>query len=119
MLEDNPHSGRHVSIHNDENVKCIDELLDTKRRILNHYIAETHAVNRETVQLIIVEDLRMRKLSSCIVPKSLTAEQKQCQLDVVTDWFEQCAADSNFYTLLFHSLFKVEFDINHFVLGEH
>ncbi len=24
-----------------------------------------------------------------------------------------------FYTLLFHSLFEVEFDINHFVLGEH
>ncbi len=24
-----------------------------------------------------------------------------------------------FYTLLFHSLFKVEFDIDHFVLGEH
>ncbi len=23
------------------------------------------------------------------------------------------------YTLLFHSLFKVEFDIDHFVLGEH
>ncbi len=26
---------------------------------------------------------------------------------------------SHFYTLLFHSLFKVEFDIDHFVLGEH
>ncbi len=25
----------------------------------------------------------------------------------------------HFYTLLFHSLFKVEFDIDHFVLGEH
>ncbi len=26
---------------------------------------------------------------------------------------------NNFYTLLFHSLFKVEFDMEHFVLGEH
>ncbi len=26
---------------------------------------------------------------------------------------------SNYYTLLFYSLFKVEFDIDHFVLGEH
>ncbi len=25
----------------------------------------------------------------------------------------------SFYKLLFHSLFKVEFDIDHFVLGEH
>ncbi len=25
----------------------------------------------------------------------------------------------DFYTLLFHLLFKVEFDINYFVLGEH
>ncbi len=24
-----------------------------------------------------------------------------------------------FYMLLFHSLFKVEFDVDHFVLGEH
>ncbi len=27
-------------------------------------------------------------------------------------------AGLHFYTLLFHSLFKVKFDINHFVLGE-
>ncbi len=26
---------------------------------------------------------------------------------------------ASFYTLLFHSLFKVKFNIDHFVLGEH
>ncbi len=37
----------------------------------------------------------MRKLCSRFVPKSLMAEQKQCRLDVTTNWFEQCVADSN------------------------
>ncbi len=31
---------------------------------------------------------------------------------MMTNW-------NSFYMLLFHSLFKVEFDIDHFVLGEH
>ncbi len=50
---------RLVSTHNDENVKCVDELLSTNRRISNRYIAETLWINRETVRLIIAEYLRM------------------------------------------------------------
>ncbi len=38
----------------------------------------------------------MRKLCSCIVPKSLTAEQKQYRIDVAINWFEQCVAGLNF-----------------------
>ncbi len=72
-LEDDLHLGRPVSTHNNENVKHVDELLATNRRIMNHYIAETLRINEETVQLIIAEDLRMRQLCSRIVPKPLTA----------------------------------------------
>ncbi len=39
-LADDPHLGRPVSTHNDENVKRVDELLITNRRISNHYHLE-------------------------------------------------------------------------------
>ncbi len=73
-LEDDLCLGRPVSTHNNENVKHADELLATSRRISNCYIAETLGINRETVQLIIMEDLSMRKLCSYTIPTSL-AEQ--------------------------------------------
>ncbi len=79
-----------------ENVKGVDKLLATNWRISNRYTVETLWINKETVHLIIGEDLRMRKLSSHIIPKLLMAEQKQCRLDVTTNWFEQCVADPNF-----------------------
>ncbi len=39
--------------------------------------------------------------------------QQRCILKKTSIFFQY------FYTLLFHSLFKVEFNIDHFVLGEH
>ncbi len=65
-LEDDPRLGRPILTHNDENVKSVDELLTTNRRISNHYIAETLG-KRETVQLITAKDLRMQKLCSHII----------------------------------------------------
>ncbi len=94
--EDDPRLGRPISTNNDENVKRVDKLLAINQRISNRYIAETLGINRKTVRLIIVEDLRTQKLCQHIVPKSLTEEQKQFLLDVATNWSEQCAADPNF-----------------------
>ncbi len=63
-LEDDPHSGRPISAHNNENMKRVDELLTTNRRILNRNIAETLGINREIVRLIIAEDFCMQRLCS-------------------------------------------------------
>ncbi len=49
LLEDDPCLGRPASTHNDENMKRIDELIATNRRISNCYIAETFGIYRETV----------------------------------------------------------------------
>ncbi len=83
-LEDDPRSRTSFSTHNDENEKRVDELLPTNWRILNRYIAKTCGISRETVRLIIAEDLNMRKLCLRIVPKSSMEEE------------EQRVADSNF-----------------------
>ncbi len=40
-------------------------------------------------------------------------------MDAVFPEFREDAPWVSFYTLLFHSLFKVEFDMDHFALGEH
>ncbi len=52
-----------------------------------------------------------------------TLNPRQCQNGTSLDEDKCCAINRlvtyYFYTLLFHSLFKVEFNIDHFVLREH
>ncbi len=76
FVVDNPQAGRPVSTRNEENVKRIDDLLATNRRISVCYISDMLGINCETVCLI-TDDLHIRKLCACMVPKSLMAEQKQ------------------------------------------
>jgi len=42
-------------------------------------------MNRETVRQIVKEDLEMRKLSTKMVPRILTHDQKQCWLHISSD----------------------------------
>ncbi len=72
--EDNPHSGRPVSAHTDENVKHADEVLAINHRISNCYIAETFRINRETT-INNNGGSSYGKLCLCIVLKSLIVEQ--------------------------------------------
>ncbi len=48
-LKDDLYLGRSILTHNHKNVKRIDELFATNRRISIRYIAETLGINRETI----------------------------------------------------------------------
>ncbi len=52
--------------------------------------------------------------------QSITSNYIQSKISTIRWEFDnRDGGKIDFYMLLFHSLFKVEFDINHFVLGEH
>ena len=48
----------------------------TDRRVTERYIASTDGISQERVHSILTEDLEMRKLSACWVPRLLTVDQK-------------------------------------------
>lgn len=86
-VEDDPREGRPSTSRNAENVKRIDQFLAAdRRRVSTRQVAEALGMNRETVRIIITDDLKMRKLCCRVVPKVLTAEQKNTRVRVCEDW---------------------------------
>ncbi len=64
-LEDNQRSGKPVTTRNEENVKRIENALVENRSMSILWLSESLGINRETVRLIITENLSIQKL--CIV----------------------------------------------------
>jgi hypothetical protein len=54
------------------------------------------AISKDPVRKIVNEDLKKRKVCSCFVPHSLTAEQKQDQAAECHDLVEMADSDSDF-----------------------
>jgi len=48
-------------------------------------IAEENNMNRETVRLIVTEELGMRKICAKMVPRNLTEQQRDTRLSAVFD----------------------------------
>jgi len=49
--------------------------------------------NRETIRLILTEELGMRKICAKMLPQNLTEQQWDAQLSVCADLLEQAEAD--------------------------
>jgi hypothetical protein len=59
-------------------------------------MAEELNLDRETVRKILTEYLKMRKVSAKMVPRILSDDQKQQQIDVYSDSSHQLAEGNNF-----------------------
>jgi len=66
-------------------VDRVQTLVRSHQRLGVTVIAEEFNMNRETVQQIVKEDLGMRKISTKMVPRILTHDQKQCRLHISSD----------------------------------
>ena len=75
-LEDDPRSGRPVTVATPEMVNKVHDIVMTDRRVTERYIASTVGISQERVHSILTEDLEMRKLSARWVPRPLTIDQK-------------------------------------------
>jgi hypothetical protein len=60
-------------------------------------MAEELNLDRETVRQIFTEDLGMRKVSTKMVPRILSYDQKQRRLDVCSDLSRQLAEGNKFW----------------------
>ncbi len=71
-----PRFGRSVSMRNATSIEKMELVLHDDRRQLLRDITDNAGINRETVRLIVTEELGMVKISAKVVPKNLTSDQK-------------------------------------------
>jgi len=84
-VEDEHCLGRHKNAASTENVQIVNDMLKKDRRLTIWHIVETTDIHATTVYRIVSDDLGMKKVSACWVPRMLTDEQKQNRVDVCTD----------------------------------
>jgi len=75
-VQDDPRSGLQKTQRTDANVGRAGALMHSDRRSGVTVIAEEMNMNRETVQQIVKEDLGMRIISTKMVPRILSHDQK-------------------------------------------
>ena len=79
-LEDDHRVGRPVSARTTTNAAKLERLIMENRRISLIQLCDLTGLSRSTVQRIIREDLKMRKLSARWIPKRLTESQKHARV---------------------------------------
>ncbi|UYV67646.1 hypothetical protein LAZ67_5001447 [Cordylochernes scorpioides] len=79
-VADESRSGRPTTVRTDENVDRVFEVLRTDRRLSTQKIADTLHMSTFVVQLIVTEDLQMRKVCAKLVPKVLMQDQKELRV---------------------------------------
>jgi len=85
IVEDEHHPGCPKDAASSENVQIVNDMLKGDRRQTIRHIAETTQIHATTVYGIVSDDLGMKKISACWMPRMLTDKQKQHRVDVCTD----------------------------------
>jgi len=75
-VQDDPSSGQPKTQRTDANVGRVRTLVLSDRRLGVRVIAEELNMNREPVRQIVTEDLGLRKISTKMVSRILTHDQK-------------------------------------------
>jgi len=75
-----------------ENVHIVNDMLKEDRRLTIQHTAETTDIHDTAVYRIVSDDVGMKKVSACWVPRMLTDEQKQNRVNVRTDLFLSLAS---------------------------
>ena len=95
-VEDMERSGRPSTSRVDETVAKVKELLDSDRRLSLKMIADEVSVNKFTVHQTVSQDLMMRNVCAKLVPRVLTAEQKQRRVDVCREMLNELEKNPDF-----------------------
>lgn len=95
-FEDDERSGRPRTSLTDSNVEKVREAVRKDRRLGVRALAEQLHLNRESVRRILTEELNMRKVCAKMVPRLLSAEQKECRMNISADILESIEKDPTF-----------------------
>jgi len=83
-VEDEHYLGCPKDAASTKNVQLANDELKDRRLTIRH-IVETTDIHATTIYRIVSDDLGMKKVSACWVPRMLTDKQKQNRVDVCTD----------------------------------
>ncbi|XP_036114141.1 protein GVQW3 [Molossus molossus] len=84
-VRDDARSGRPVTHRTDENIQKVKDLVCSNRQLTVRMMAEELNLNKETVRLILKENLNMRKVSATIISGILKDDPKPQKLDFLSD----------------------------------
>ena len=85
LAEDEQRSGRPSATRTGGNTARVRELVLSDRRLTVRMIADEVNMNRETVRLILTEEMAMRKICVKMVPRNLRQQQRNARLSAVFD----------------------------------
>jgi len=81
-IEDEPRSGRPVSKTNPENIQAVQDVIDEDPHSTYDDIEAITLLSRGTIERIIQDHLKLRKVTSRWVPHELTPSQKQLRVKI-------------------------------------
>ena len=81
-LEDNPQVGRPISIITRKNIDAVNDLVQVNPHISIDYITFMLDMSYGSVDTILRQDLKLRKISSRWIPHELTDEQRKRRVEI-------------------------------------
>ena len=80
-LEDDPRSGRPITTHTQANIDRVRQIIEINPHSTYDDIEAETSINRYTLNEIIHQSLRMRKLASRWIPHVLTEKNRQDRVE--------------------------------------
>lgn len=93
-VRDDARSGRPVTHRTDENIQKVKDLVCSNRQLTVRMMAEELNLDKETVRLILKENLNMRKVSAKVISGILKNDPKSGKLDFHSDLSKETRKNS-------------------------
>lgn len=94
-VRDDARTGRPVTHRTDENIQKVKDLVCSNRQLTVRMIAEELRLDKETVRLILKENLNMRQVSAKVMSGILKNELKPQKLDFQSDLSKETKKNSS------------------------
>ncbi|XP_066894573.1 protein GVQW3 isoform X2 [Kogia breviceps] len=94
-IRDDARSGRPVTHRTDENIQKVKDLVCSNRQLTVRMMAEELNLDKETVRLILKENLNMRKVSAKVISGILKDEPEPRKLDFRSDHSKETRKNSS------------------------
>ncbi|XP_007939112.2 protein GVQW3 [Orycteropus afer afer] len=94
-VRDDARSGRPVTHRTDENIQKVKDLVCSNRHLTVRMMAEELNLDKETVRLILKENLNMRKVSAKVLSGILKNDSKPGKFDFQSDFSKETRKNSS------------------------
>ncbi|KAM6172859.1 protein GVQW3 isoform 1-T1 [Erethizon dorsatum] len=98
-VRDDARSGRPVTHRTDENIQKVKNLVCSNRQLTVRMMAEELNLDKETVRLILKENLNMRKVSAKVVSGILMDDSKPGKFDFRSDLSKKTRKNGSFIAI--------------------